>query len=388
MAKEAGVWGPLHARFGVPKQRHRMLALDGGGIRGVMTLEILGELERLLRKATGNATLRLCDWFDYVGGTSTGAIIAASIARGMEVKEIMDFYLTAGPAMFHKQFLLKQAWSIYDSAPLKEKLQGIFGAKTDLRPENLRCLFLAVTRNINTDSPWPISSNPLAMYNELTRQDCNLRVPLWQLVRASTAAPVYFPREIIQWDPASPTKTFAFMDGGTTPYNNPSFLLYRMATEPGYRLAWPKGEKNLLLVSVGTGGTPALDPNASTSGDPLAPVSLVQLVGALMSEAQIEQDICCRTVGRCTFGAPIDRELGDLVPREPLEHDLGRAFLYARYNTELTADGLKALGLSKLDPKRVQSLDSVDAIDDLRQVGRALAAQVKLDHLGSFTVGA
>jgi hypothetical protein len=363
-----------------------MLALDGGGIRGVLTLEILMELERVLRRATGKATLRLCDWFDYVAGTSTGAIIAASIARGMEVQEIMDFYQTAGPAMFHKQFLLKQAWSIYDSAPLKEKLQGVFGAKTDLRPENLKCLLLAVTRNINTDSPWPISSNPLAKYNDLTRPDCNLRVPLWQLVRASTAAPVYFPREVIQWDPANPTRTFAFMDGGTTPYNNPAFLLFRMATEPAYRLGWAKGERKLLLVSIGTGGTPVLDPNAA-GGDPMALQNLVALVSALMAQAQVDQDISCRTVGRCTFGAPLDNELGDLVPPEPLSQDLGREFLYARYNADLTADGLKQLGLTKVDPKKVQALDSVDAIDDLRTVGRVVAGQVKLDHLGSFAEG-
>ena len=114
-------------------------------------------------------------------------------------------------------------------------MQAVFGPETNLEPDNLRCLLLVVTKNVTTDSPWPISSNPEAKYNGLTRKDCNLRIPLWQLVRASTAAPVYFPPEILQWDKSDPSKTFVFVDGGVTPHNNPAFLLYRMATEPAER---------------------------------------------------------------------------------------------------------------------------------------------------------
>ena len=50
---------------------------------------------------------------------------------------------------------------------------------------------------------------------------------------------------------------FVFVDGGVTPYNNPSFLMFRMATLPQYRVNWATGEKNLLLVSVGTCGAPS-----------------------------------------------------------------------------------------------------------------------------------
>ena len=79
-------------------------------------------------------------------------------------------------------------------------------------------------------------------------------------------------------------------------------------------------------------------------------------LSALMSQALFDQDINCRTVGRCVYGPPLDREVGDLVPRDgqgapiPLSTDLGRAFLYARYNAELTRSGLAALGLPELDP--------------------------------------
>jgi predicted acylesterase/phospholipase RssA len=113
-------------------------------------------------------------------------------------------------------------------------------------------MLLVVTKNVTTDSAWPISSNPDAHYNAPARRDCNLRIPLWQLVRASTAAPAFFPPEILQWDRDDPSKTFVFADGGVTPHNNPAFLLYRMATEPAYWLGWATGEDRLLLVSIGT----------------------------------------------------------------------------------------------------------------------------------------
>ena len=121
---------------------------------------------------------------------------------------------------------------------------------------------------MTTDSPWPISSNPEARYNLPDRQDCNLCIPLWQLVRASTAAPIYFPPEVIQVHPTDPGKAFVFVDGGVTPYNNPAFLLYRFATQPAYRLNWPTGERHLQLVSVGTGagatdGATADDPESN-----------------------------------------------------------------------------------------------------------------------------
>jgi hypothetical protein len=109
-----------------------------------------------------------------------------------------------------------------------------------------------------------------------------------------------------------------------------------------------------------------------------------------MNQAQVDQDVNCRTVGRCTFGPFLDRELLDLVPRDdngqpiPLETDLGRAFLYARYDAELTLDGLRALKLAGLDPTVVSKLDSIANIDDLIRIGEAVAEQIDLAHFGRF----
>jgi patatin-like phospholipase/acyl hydrolase len=211
-----------------------MLALDGGGIRGLITLGILKRIEELIADRT---RLKLCEYFDYIAGTSTGAIIAAGLSRGMTTSELIDFYMSCGKQMFEPSWIIERIKYFYTADPLKAKLQEVFGAETTLEPashpsnESIKCLLLVVTKNVTTDSPWPISSNPDAKYNDPSRSDCNLRIPLWQLVRASTAAPVFFPPEVLQWDPRDPSKTFVFVDGGVTPHNNPAFLLYRTATK-------------------------------------------------------------------------------------------------------------------------------------------------------------
>ncbi|MDJ0769400.1 MAG: patatin-like phospholipase family protein [Ilumatobacter sp.] len=386
------LWGPLHDRYADERPR-KILALDGGGIRGILTLEILKEIESVLRERTGQPDLVLCDWYDYVGGTSTGAIIAAGLARGMSVDELLGFYEQSGKEMFDKRSIFHRWKSLYEDGPLQRQLRATFGKDTTLEPEHLRCLLLAVTRNTTTDSPWPISSNPLAKYNHPDRPDCNLRIPLWQLVRASTAAPIFFPPERVEWDPSDDDKTFVFVDGGITPYNNPAFLLYRMATEPAYRLGWASGESQLLITSVGTGAAPNVQDNVDDPEKNLVS-NLAGLPGDLMYACSVDQDTNCRTTGRCVHGDRLDGEIGDLIPHRehpdgttqtiPLSEDLGRAFLYARYNAELTEEGLGALGVTGIDPEQVAQLDAVDAMDDLRRIGRAVAANVDASHFGTF----
>ena len=383
-------WGHLEARFGSERKR-RLLTLDGGGIRGILSLGILEELEGQLRRARGTGEdFRLCQFFDYIGGTSTGAILAACLALGKSVSELIDFYRELGPKIFDKASLLKRLRHLYESGPLEKQLEATFGADTDLGSSDLQCLLLVVTRNATTDSPWPISSNPMARYNERSRPDCNLRIPLWKLVRASTAAPIFFPPEVVSWDPEDESKTFVFVDGGVTPYNNPSFLLFRMATAAPYKLGWSTGERDLMLVSVGTGAAATVDEDVLSPGKN-AVSNLAGLPGALMYGAQVDQDVNCRVVGRCVSGEPIDSEIGDLIPvdkdgeRIPLDEDLGRAFLYARYNAELDEAGLEALGHGDLDPAKLSKLDAIDQIDNLLEVGRSVGRQhVKVSDFGTL----
>ncbi len=394
-------WKSLLSRYEKDRPR-RMLALDGGGIRGLITLGILSKIESLVAKKTNQ---KLCDYFDYIAGTSTGAIIAAGLAQGMSTKQLVEFYQSNGDEMFKPARLIERIKYFYTADPLKVKLQEVFGHAATLEPpekpeeHKLKSLLLVVTKNITTDSPWPISSNPDAKYNDPDRKDCNLRIPLWQLVRASTAAPVYFPPEILQWDPTDPSRTFVFVDGGVTPHNNPAFLLYRMATDPAYRLNWSSGEKNLLIISVGTGAAESLGATAAAPNKNIVS-NVAGLPGGLMYGIQVEQDVNCRTIGRCTYGAHLDREILDLVPRyvneamsmeeqykappAPLSEDLGRRFLYARYNADLSRKGLDALGFSTVDADKIQKMDAVENIATLLEIGMEAGKVVDTAHFGPF----
>src|SRR5687768_1246482 len=167
-------WGPLTSRY-TTEQPRKILSLDGGGIRGVLTLEILLELEKQLKAKFQNAHYRLSDFFDYIGGTSTGAIIAAGLSRGMSVEALLEFYENKGEAMFDKAFLLKRVKYFYNEGPLLKELKKTFGeGDIDIKSGGFKSLLLVVTMNRSTDSPWPISNNPNARYNNATRPDCNL----------------------------------------------------------------------------------------------------------------------------------------------------------------------------------------------------------------------
>jgi hypothetical protein len=309
----------------------------------------------------------------------------------MSVEDITSFYYDFGTVAFERRKLWMRWQSLYGDGDLAKTLQDKFGAQTDLSPEHLRCLLTVVTRNATTDSAWPISSNPAAKYNAPDREDCNLKIELWKLVRASTAAPVFFPPEVIAWDKTDPGQSFVFVDGGTTAYNNPAFLLFKMATEPAYQLGWTTGERNLLIVSVGTGSAPVL---GGTVEDPAGNVveAITNTLSALMSQASVDQDVSCRVVGRCTYGGVIDREIHDLVPLDPvipnqplsLANDLGKAFIYVRYNAELTVDGLTQLKLTGIDATRMHKMDDVENLDDLAKIGAAVGKTVDLAHLGDF----
>jgi len=196
----------------------KLLAIDGGGIRGVLALEVLQKIEDLLKTKSGRSDFRLADYFDYIAGTSTGGIIAAGLSIGMSVGEILEFYQEAGAQMFVKANLLRRLRYKFEDEPLAKKLKEVFAINTTLGSEKLQTLLLLVMRNATTDSPWPISNNPYARYNDSARPDCNLQFPLWQLVRASTAAPTYFPPEVIVLAGAKPRerKEFVFVDGGVT----------------------------------------------------------------------------------------------------------------------------------------------------------------------------
>jgi hypothetical protein len=371
----------------------RLLAIDGGGIRGILALEILRRVEALLKVQSGRDDFRLSDYFDYIAGTSTGGIIAAGLAIGMPVDEILTFYKEAGAQMFVKANLLRRLRYKFDNEPLAEKLKDVFGATTTFGSDEVKTLLLLVMRNATTDSPWPLSNNPYAKYNDPQRDDNNLKFPLWQLVRASTAAPTYFPPEVIVLSSREKRKEkeFVFVDGGITMYNNPAFQMFLMATldcywplAPEGQQGWATGVENMLIVSVGTGTSAdvrhGLDPD-----DMNLLFNATTIPSALMFAALNEQDLLCRVFGDCLAGDPLDRELGLVMPGcGPLRAGQ-KLFTYIRYNAELTREGLDAIGCTTIEPAAVQKLDATDAISELLAVGAAVAKhKVKEDHFAKF----
>jgi uncharacterized protein len=363
----------------------KLLALDGGGIRGIVALEVLAKIEGELQDRLGcGDDFVLADYFDYIAGTSTGAIIATCLSLGMRVDEIRDFYIDSGSAMFDKAFLLRRLRYKFEDEAIAKKLQEVIAQKTGEREATLgskaiRTYLLLVLRNATTDSPWPISNNPDAKYNDRSRSDCNLNLPLWQLVRASTAAPTFFPPEQITVGP----HRFLFVDGGVTMYNNPAFELFLMATVKPYRLQWPAGEDKMLLVSIGTGT--AADANENLSpGQMNLLYNASSLPSAFIFAASNEQDFLCRVFGKCLNGGKLDQEVLNMEGDNGEGPVSPKLFTYMRYNAELTSQGLEALGLPNIEPRNVQRMDSVKHIPELQEVGRAVTNEVNMAHFAGF----
>lgn len=369
---------------------HKLLALDGGGIRGIISIEVLARIEEVLRQELdAGDDFVLADYFDYIGGTSTGAIIATALAMGMSVKDIREFYHQSGKQMFRRAFswlpglgqLFRFAYFQYRSTPLRKKLESVFGKNTELGTDKLKTLLMVVLANQTTNSAWTISNNPYSRFNQPQADGCNLNFSLVDLVRASTAAPTYFRPETLRVG----FRRFDFVDGGMTSCNNPALQLFLMATSPAYQphlppgKLWPVGEKELLLVSVGTG-----TPREFRFRRPLffkhlkwtAP-NAIQL---MMNAAAEQQDTVCRMLGKCVHGPSIDQEVGDLK-QNSLSSSL---FTYLRYNVILSQTSLDQLRLNHIHVKRIQEMDSVSRIPELEEVGQVAAQQVDVSHFNGF----
>ncbi len=359
-----------------PSPRARLLAFDGGGIRGLFALQYAKRIESLLREKSGKPDLVLADHFHYIAGTSTGAIIAAFLAWGLSVAEVERLYRENAAAMFRKSGLRYRFTSHrFVAEGLSDFLRSFFvetdGSIATLGSKQLKTLLLVVTRNASTGSPWPITNNPAAKYNNPASPGDNLQIPLWQLVRASTAAPTFFPPEVLEvkGEHGEPL-IFAFEDGGITPFNNPAYLLHLMATLPEYRLGWEATRSKMSLVSIGTGGT-RLGRGNQLFLDVLAQAK--NIPASLIGSFANYQDMLCRVHGECRFGHAIDGELGQMIRPTP-----DAKFLYARYDKHFDEDDLK---LAARVTQKGFTLDNLELIDFLIDCGtRSAEESVKLYH--------
>src|SRR3984893_2474671 len=175
----------------------RLLALDGGGVRGALTVGVLERIEALLREQFGRE-VRLGDHFDLVCGTSTGAIIPGAWALGYRTAQVKDFYLRLAPFAFKRR-----RWSIpllqakFDARGLRTQIEAVVGNRLLSSPE-LITGFCIITKRMDTGSPWIIFNNPRAPFWEDGKDYIgNKGYPLVNLVRASTAAPHFFDPELL-----------------------------------------------------------------------------------------------------------------------------------------------------------------------------------------------
>jgi len=359
---------------GSPK---RILALDGGGLRGILTLSYLAEIESTLSERHGGAeTFRLSHYFDLIAGTSTGSIIAAALARGMSVREIAKKYLDLGQRVFQKSWL-RQGFvrAFYDEAGLIEELKQVYGAQTMLGDPSLQTGLLIVTKRLDTESVWPISNNPRGKYYG-PRPDshviANSAYPLWQVVRSSTAAPRFFDPEKIEISRGKPGEKPVqgeFVDGGVSPFNNPALQAVMYATLDGYRIGWPTGSDKLLVVSVGTGSR-----DLKIAPAKLAVDNALKSLLSVMDDCATLMETLLQWLSSSPTARMINREVDDL------RHDLIAPvplISYLRYNVALSKESLAQIGMEYEDEK----VEGLSAMDDpgnmktLQEIGTKAAKQ-------------
>jgi hypothetical protein len=395
----------------------RILALDGGGVRGALTVAFLERIEALLSERDGKDIL-LGDYFDLVGGTSTGAVIAGALALGHRTAEVKNFYLKLAPFAFKRQrWRVPLLQAKFDARGLRHQIEAVVGDRV-LQSTDLITGFCIITKRMDTGSPWIISNNPRAPYWESSSGDIgNKDYPLVNLVRASTAAPHFFDPELL---PISQNKTMLpdavakplnvpwparavqallrrfglgphadidsstyglFVDGGVTPHNNPSLALFQMATLSPFKIKWPTGPDRLTVVSVGTGTYRPRLSYKSLGFARFTKLAFHALI-SLMTDAEMLVLALMQWMGECPAPWQINSEVGTLASDLPPG---GKMFRFLRYDVRLEKDWLaRELNYNVSDDAlaRLRGMDDPAAVQELYEIGRRAAEkQVKLEHL-------
>jgi len=354
----------------------RILALDGGGIRGALTLGFLEKIEEILRERENNPNLLLCDYFDLIGGTSTGAIIAAGLSIGRTASEIKDLYLGIGDKIFGKKYSLllnffKRSRAKFDFQPLEDALTEVFGDIT-MGSDKIRTGLCIVTKRADTLSTWPILNNPDGKYFEK-----NKGMLLRKVVRASAAAPSYFVPQKID---VGSGEVGAFIDGGVSLANNPSLQLFLVATLKGFKYNWPTGADNLSILSIGTGTyKKKYDPEKIAKKNLLGWASMIPEI--FMEDANYLNQTIMQYMSTSPKPREIDSEIGDLADDKLTPEPL---LSYIRYNVMLEENELNSLGLQYSREKIVSLREMSDAKnkEDLYEIGsRAAKAYIDANHI-------
>ena len=208
----------------------RVLALDGGGVRGACTAAYLVRLEERLDAP-------LAQYFDLICGTSTGGILALGLATGHPAAELLDLYRTRAGVLFRRRHpwlpkpVAMAVDSLYRSDGLHAELRGVLGADTVLGDAATRVCVPAM--NVTTGRATVFKTRHMA---DLERDHL---LPAWLVAAATSAAPVYF-------DPVEVPGCGHYVDGGLWA-NTPATVGILEALRLGHALA------DVDLLSIGTG---------------------------------------------------------------------------------------------------------------------------------------
>jgi hypothetical protein len=352
--------------------RRRILALDGGGTRGIISIAFLERIEALLRARSGKGeAFRLSDHFDLIGGTSTGAIIAAGLALGRSVAQLKALYLELGPAVFRKRWHIPLFQARYGSAQLGQILAREFGGIT-LEDTTIKTLLAVVTKRVDTGSPWVVSNITSQPYwndrPDGTRKG-NRSISLASLVRASAAAPFYFGPERI---PIADGVEGTFVDGAVSPYNSPTIPLLLLASASRYGLKWPVGPEELSIVSVGTGRSRPPPPSAWT---PSAKLAVDGLKGMIEDTMALSLTMM-QWLGASEMPEHLNRDIGTL-DGEPVA---GRPlFAFQRFDVRLEEAWLESyfgLPFEAREIIRLRQLDDPGAMPALYDLAAMVAERM------------
>ncbi len=344
----------------------RILALDGGGIRGILTLGYLERLEDILRKRYKKPDFLLCDYFDLIGGTSTGSIIASGLAIGMSVAEIKKNYFELGNVIFgtKKNMLtyISQGQK-YDSRPLERALKKVFGDITLGDQERIKTGLCVVTKRAETFSTWPLINHPEGKF-----YDANKDYSLWKVVRASVAAPTFFLPLVLD---VGPKEKGSFIDGGVSMSNNPSLRMFLLATLKGYPFHWEMGPEKLMIVSVGTGiKDHKYDFQNFKKSSVLGWAAMLPEI--FMVDATYYNQLILQILSESPTAIEIDMEVGNLKG----DHLNGKhALYYLRYNVTMEKSYLDDLGFSfsKKQISKLSAMDNAQNVNILAMIGEKAA---------------
>ncbi len=395
----------------------RLLSLDGGGVRGALTVALLERIETLLSEHAGHPIL-LGDYFDLVGGTSTGAIIAGAIALGYRTAQVKDFYLKLAPSAFKSSpWRIPLLQAKFDARDLRKNIENIVGNRVLSSPD-LITGYCIVTKRMDTGSPWIISNNPRAPYWEDGKDYIgNKSYPLVNLVRASTAAPHFFDPELL---PISQNQTLLpdeiakplnlpwparalhalmqkvgllkpvkvdknkyglFVDGGVTPHNNPALALLNHVTLSPFNINWATEPDKLMVISLGTGTYRPTLSYESLGFARFTKLAFHALL-SLMTDTETLVLAMMQWMGECPAPWTINSEIGTLAGDAPRG---GKMFRFLRYDVRLEKEWLaRELNYQVSDEQlgRLRGMDDPKVAHQLYEIGALAAAkQVKLEHL-------